>query len=262
MGTYIFYLTNTAGCKDTVKVFVNSKLDAGSDKIICSPKSTISLLSLNGGQTWRYFANGSILPIPTVTGNNVTGISQDGDYLFILEQTGNAYCADTIMVSRKPSPDAGEDQAGLIKGICEPQTTAQLSLPVAGQKWSVASNSLGFGIATIDQTGKASNLTQIGKYLFVLTQGECTDTVMVERKPSPTFDIAALQATCSIGNAKLSISGLDLTNKYDYSGGATYTRIKTFATASNIINATATVTLANPPTDKSYTSIQCQWMLR
>jgi SdrD B-like domain len=181
-GTYVFYLTNTTGCRDTVRVFVNSKLDAGPDKVICSPKTTISLFALNGGQTWRYFANGSTLPAPTVTANNVTGITQNGTYLFILEQAGNAYCADTMAVIRKESPNAGADQVGASGGICESETTAQLTAATTGQTWSVAVNSLGFGMATINQAGKASNLMKIGKYLFVLTQGECTDTVMVERK--------------------------------------------------------------------------------
>ena len=182
VGTYVFNLTNTSGCKASVKVFVNAKLDAGPDKVICSPKSTISLLTLNGGQLWRYYANGSTLPAPTVTSNNVTGINQDGKYLFILEQAGNTYCADTIVVERKPSPNAGTDQVGASGGICESQTTAQLTAAGNGQTWSVASNSVGFGIVTIDAAGKAKNLFKIGKYLFVLTQGECTDTVMVERK--------------------------------------------------------------------------------
>jgi hypothetical protein len=395
-------------------VFVNSKLDAGPDKVICSPTSNISLLSLNGGQSWRYFANGSLLPTPTVTANNVTGMTQDGKYYFILEQSGGAYCADTIIVERKPSPNAGADQVGNSGGICESQTTAKLVAAGSGQTWSQASNSIGFGMAEIDQAGNVTKLFKIGKYLFVLTQGGCRDTVMVERKarssagadmsicepetsatlatastgetwtamannPSsstfgangkvsgltgigvyefvltsangctdttkvtrfarpnagadlvgnngicssvstaklsnaptgttwsigskptgtnpaidaatgaitgltvigtyefilqntttlcadsvkveikaiPTFDLTALQATCTTGaanpDAKLSISGLNLTNKFDYSEGTTYTGTKTFATASDITATTMTVTLANPTADKSYT---------
>ena len=414
VGTYIFYLANTAGCKDTVKVFINSKLDAGQDKVICSPTTTISLLSLNNGQSWRYFANGSTLPVPTVAGNIVTGMNQDGKYYFILEQSGNSYCADTIIVERKPSPNAGADQVGASGGICELQTTAKLIAAGSGQTWSVASNSLGFGTAEIDQSGNVTKLFKIGKYLFVLTQGECKDTVVVERKarssagtdleicepetsailvtastgetwsamvtnPStstfgangkvsgltgigiyefvltsangctdttkvtryarpnagedlignngicslvstaklsnaptgtvwsigskptgtspiidattgaitgltvvgtyefilqntttfcadtvkvevksiPTFELTSLQATCTTGaanaDAKLSISGLDLANKFDYSEGTSYTGTKTFASASDITATTMTVTLANPTTDKSYT---------
>lgn len=258
-GTWIVAVTNIDGCKGigSTNVVINPALIAGADKVICSPISTISLLSLNGGQSWRYFANGSSLPIPTIIGSNVTGISQDGNYLFILEQTGNSYCADTILVTRKASPNAGTDQVGLAGGICESETTAQLQAAGLGQTWSVASNSVDFGVATINATGKVNNLFKIGKYLFVLTQGQCTDTVIIERKASPVFDATMLQATCTTGaanaDAKLSISGLDLTNKYDYSEGSIYIGTKSFATASVINATTVMVTLANPVTDKNYT---------
>ncbi|MDZ7898304.1 MAG: SdrD B-like domain-containing protein [Arcicella sp.] len=199
-GTYIFYLVSTTGCRDTVRVFVNSKLDAGQDKVICSPKTAISLFALNGGQTWRYFANGSTLPAPTVTANNVTNITQNGNYLFILEQAGNTLCADTMMVTRKESPNAGADQVGASGAICESQTTAQLTAAGAGQTWSVAANSLGFGTAEINQAGRASKLLRIGRYFFVLTQGECTDTVVVERqaRSSAGVDVAICEPETSV----------------------------------------------------------------
>ncbi len=82
-------------------------------------------------------------------------------------------------------------------------------------------------------------------------------TNVVINQATPTFEVTSLQATCSTGtanaDAKLNISGLDLTNKYDYTEGTTYTGTKTFATASTITATTITVTLANPTADKSYT---------
>jgi hypothetical protein len=184
-GTYVFYVTNTGGCKDTVNIYRNPKLDAGNDKTICSPKSTAKLLALNTGQTWKYFANGSTLPTPTIDNQgNVAGMTQDGTYLFILEQTADKYCADTIAVIRKPAPIGGSDQIGA-SGICEPQTTAKLQSATTGQTWSVATNSTGFGTVAIDATGTISKMTTNGIYIFVLTQGECTDSVKVERKAKP-----------------------------------------------------------------------------
>jgi hypothetical protein len=56
-GAYAFIVSNTSGCKDTVNVFRNAKLDAGNDKVICSPTATAKLLATSTGQTWRYFAN-------------------------------------------------------------------------------------------------------------------------------------------------------------------------------------------------------------
>ncbi len=332
-GTYAFTITDLGNCKDIVKVFRNEKLDAGDNVIICSPISTAKLLKLNTGQTWKYFANGQTQPTPTIDANgNVAGVTQDGSYLFILEQTGGStYCADTVAVIRKPSPMAGGDQT--VKsggGICEPLKTAKLQAAASGQKWSVASNSVGFGTVAIDANGTITNMETNGIYTFVLTQGECKDSVQVERiakpvagldveicsdiktvklpnapanmtwlsiasnpvgtlinatsgevtglttaieykfilknaggctdtvsvktKAIPTFDVNAVQATCSIGaanpDAQLIISSTDANAKYDYNEGITYTGTKTFATA---IAITIPVTgLINPTTDKSY----------
>ena len=104
-GTYAFTSTNTGGCKDTVKVFRTAKLAAGNDVNICSPSTTAKLMKLATGQTWKYFANGISQPMPSIDANgNVSGITQDGNYLFILGQTGIAFCSDTVAVIRRKSP--------------------------------------------------------------------------------------------------------------------------------------------------------------
>ena len=334
-GTYAFTITDGGGCKDLVKIFRNEKLQAGDDVIICSPTSSAKLLKLNTGQTWKYFANGQTQPTPTIDANgNVSGVTQDGDYLFILEQEGITYCADTVAVKRKPTPMAGADQtvkAG--SGICFPLSTAKLQAANVGAKqvWSVATNSTGFGTVEINQMGNVSKMNTVGIYTFVLTQGECTDSVKVEiiakpeagkdvevcadvktvklptaptdmtwssissnpagtlvnattgevtglttaeeykfilknlggctdtvsikTKAIPTFDVNAVQATCTIGaanpDAKLIVSSTDATAKYDYSEGITYTGTKTFATGTAI--ATPVLGLVNPTVDKNYT---------
>ncbi len=211
-GTYVFIITNVGGCKDVVNIFRNSKLDAGDDVVICSPTSTAKLLKLNTGQTWRYFANGSTLPTPTIDANgNVTGVSQDGNYLFILEQAGTAYCADTVAIIRKPAPMAGGHQT--VKtggGICEPLKTAKLQAAGTNQVWSVATNSLGFGTVTIDATGTITKMETNGIYIFVLTQGECTDSVKVERiaKPNAGLDV---EICADIKTVKLANAPTDMT---------------------------------------------------
>ena len=332
-GTYVFTFTNVGGCKDTVKVFRNEKLDAGNDVVICSPKSTAKLLKLNTGQTWKYFANGSTLPTPTIDVNgNVANITQNGSFLFILEQEGVTYCVDTVAVTRKPSPLAGDDQTVKTgSGICEPLKTAKLQAATIGQTWSVASNSVGFGTVAIDASGTITEMETNGIYTFVLTQGECTDSVKVERiakpmagpdveicsdiktvklptaptdmiwtsistnpagtlinattgavtglttvgeykfilknlggctdtvsvktKVIPTFGVNPIQATCTIGvanpDAKLIVSGTDITATYDYTEGLSYTGTKTFATGTTMI--TPVTGLLNPTTDRNYT---------
>ena len=206
-GSYVFYLTNTNGCKDTVKVFRNEKLDAGNDVVTCSPASTAKLLKLNTGQTWKYFVNGTTQPTPTIdVDGNVSGTTQDGTYLFILEQAGITYCADTVAVIRKPAPNAGGDQTtNTGGGICEPLKTAKLQAAGVNQTWSVASNSTGFGTVAIDATGTITNMEVNGIYNFVLTQGGCTDTIKVERvaKPNAGVDvqICADITTLKLANA-------------------------------------------------------------
>lgn len=280
-GSYVFYLTNTSGCKDTVKVFRNEKLDAGDDVVICSPTSTAKLLKLNTGQTWRYFANGSTLPTPIIDANgNVTGVSQDGSYLFILEQEGTTYCADTVAIIRKPAPNAGGDQT--VKtggGICEPLKTAKLQAAGTYQVWSVATNSVGFGTVTIDATGTITKMETNGIYTFVLTQGECTDSVKVERiaKPNAGLDveICADIKTVKLANAPTDmtwssistnpagtlinastgeVTGLTTVGEYKFIlknlGGCTDTvSVNTKATSAfdvNTIQATCTIGTANP----------------
>ena len=192
-GSYVFYTTNANGCNDTVKVFRNENLNAGKDVVICSPSTKAKLLKLNTGQTWTYFANGSSLPPPIIDANgNVANIAQDGTYLFILEQKGVTTCADTVAVIRKLAPNAGIDQTVLTGGrICEPVASAKLQAAGINQVWSVATNSVGFGTVAIDASGMITKMTTNGIYTFVLSQGECTDTVKVQRvaKPLAGLDI-------------------------------------------------------------------------
>jgi hypothetical protein len=280
-GTYVFYLTNTNGCKDTVKVFRNEKLDAGNDVVICSPTSIAKLLKLNTGQTWKYFANGTSQPTPTIDVNgNVSGVTQDGTYLFILEQEGATYCADTVAVIRKPAPNAGDDQTAKTGGgICEPLKTAKLQAAGANQTWSVATNSVGFGTVAIDAMGTITKMETNGIYTFVLTQGDCTDSVKVERIAKPDagkdVEICADIKTVKLANAPTDmtwtsistnpvgtlingttgeVTGLTTVGEYKFilknlSGCTDTVSIKTKAVPTfdaNTIQATCTIGAANP----------------
>jgi SdrD B-like domain len=283
-GTYAFTITDAGGCKDLVKVFRNEKLDAGNDVIICSPTSTAKLLKTNTGQTWKYFANGQTQPTPTIDVNgNVAGVTQDGSYSFILEQTGGTtYCADTVAVIRKPAPMAGGDQTVASGGgICFPQSTAKLQAAniVLKQAWSVASNSPGFGTVVIDANGNVSKMNSVGIYTFVLTQAECTDSVKVEiiAKPDAGKDveICADIKTVKLPNAPSNmtwssistnpagtlinattgeVTGLTTAGEYKFIlknvGGCTDTvSVKTKAIPTfdaNTVQATCTIGAANP----------------
>jgi SdrD B-like domain len=283
-GTYAFTITDAGGCKDIVKVFRNEKLDAGNDVVICSPTSTAKLLKTNTGQTWKYFANGQTQPTPTIDANgNVEGVTEDGSYLFILEQTGGTtYCADTLAVIRKPAPMAGGDQTVASGGgICFPQSTAKLQAAntTLKQAWAVSSNSPGFGTVVIDANGNVSKMNAVGIYTFVLTQAECTDSVKVEiiAKPiaGPDVEICSDIKTVKLPNAPTNmtwssistnpagtlinvttgeVTGLTTAGEYKFilknAGGCTDTvSVKTKAIPIfdvNAVQATCTIGAANP----------------
>ena len=105
-------------------------------------------------------------------------------------------------------------------------------------------------------TGAVTGLTTVGEYKFILKNlGGCTDTVSVKTKAIPTFGVNPIQATCTIGvanpDAKLIVSGTDITATYDYIEGLSYTGTKTFATGTAI--TTPINGLLNPKADRNYT---------
>ncbi len=72
--------------------------------------------------------------------------------------------------------DAGADSS-----VCAGTTTLQLKEAPSGQNWSAVPENP--ASATIDQTGKITNLPTSGIYRFVLTQAPtCSDTVLVTVK--------------------------------------------------------------------------------
>jgi SdrD B-like domain len=181
-GIYVLYLSN-GDCSDTISIFRNQKLDAGGDQVLCSPKSTTKLLATTTGQTW----SSPTVPVGATVvidaQGNVTGISVDGIYKFVLTQNGNPSCTDTVMVTRAAAPNAGTDQTGN-SGICEAIQIAKLQAATATQTWTVAATG-NPAIATIDQNGNVAKMTVNGVYVFILKQGDCADSVKIERIAKP-----------------------------------------------------------------------------
>lgn len=201
-GIYVFYLTNDAGCKDTLNIYRNAQLDAGNDIIICDPKTTAKLLALNNGQTWKYLADAS-LPTPTINSlGEVSGLTKNGKYLFVLQQQAETLCADTVAIVRAGAPNAGGDQTGR-SAICEPASTAKLQAVSLGQKWVVVANNPAG--ASINNSGEITGMTVNGIYTFLLQQGECIDSVKVERAPKPNggndYTICADSTSYKLPNA-------------------------------------------------------------
>jgi SdrD B-like domain len=180
-GIYVLYLSN-GDCSDTISIFRNQKLDAGGDQVLCSPKSTTKLLATTTGQTWSSPTVPAGATVVIDAQGNVTGMSVDGVYKFVLTQNGNPSCTDTVMVTRAAAPNAGTDQTGN-SGICEAIQIAKLQAATATQTWTVATGNP--ATATIDQNGNVAKMTVNGVYVFILKQGDCADSVKIERKAKP-----------------------------------------------------------------------------
>ncbi|MFN7116869.1 MAG: Ig-like domain-containing protein [Saprospiraceae bacterium] len=100
---------------------------------------------------------------------------------------------DNLDADGDGTPDACDPvctvNAGLDISICPPAKTAQLVAAANGQTWSALAGNP--SAASINNSGQVSGLSNEGTYLFVLTQGSCSDTVAVEYVES------AIDYTCN-----------------------------------------------------------------
>jgi hypothetical protein len=171
-GEYIIYLTNldNSSCKDSLKISVKPKPNAGEDISICSPESSV-ILSPSVGGVWSALASNPVPVIINQSENRISGILQNGVYEFVYTVAG---CSDTVRVERFIKPNAGSDQT-----ICDDLTEIQLKSNDSGGTWTV-SNKNQFS-SQISASGKVSNLNQIGIYEFIYTLNSCSDTVKVTK---------------------------------------------------------------------------------
>jgi choice-of-anchor A domain-containing protein/uncharacterized repeat protein (TIGR01451 family) len=97
--------SNTTGCvaKDTVKITVNPKPNAGQDKVVCTDNTTVTPAAQ--GETWSFLSfNNPNNSNETATANitqqgAVTGLTKAGFYRFVL--TSNKGCTDTIRIQKR-----------------------------------------------------------------------------------------------------------------------------------------------------------------
>lgn len=89
---------------------------------------------------------------------------------------------DNLDADGDGTPDACDPvctvNAGLDIAVCPPANTAQLLAAGGGQSWSAVPGNP--SIATINNSGTVGGLVNEGTYLFVLTEGACTDTVAID----------------------------------------------------------------------------------
>ncbi|MDO8992148.1 MAG: SprB repeat-containing protein, partial [Daejeonella sp.] len=98
-GFYRFHLINSSGCTDTVSVTRDVVSSAGIDVKICSPQSTYKLADSGLGYKWIKLAGNPVdASIDSLTGE-VTGMSADGVYRFILKSDYGG-CTDDVSITR------------------------------------------------------------------------------------------------------------------------------------------------------------------
>ena len=245
-GTYQITIKDANGCySPAVPVIINPQPatptpTVNSPTICAGVSATLTVSNCAGTVTWdNGLAAGTTATISPITGTNYTATC-----------TTASGCKGTVVstVTVNPKPTV------VIIGseFCEGKTGTITASGATTYSWSGAS-------PFVTTASNPAVVSQSGTYTVIGTLNGCTATATttVTVNAIPTFDLTAFEATCTAGsaniNAKLSISGLNLANKFDYSEGISYTGTKTFASASDITAATTTVTLANPTADKSYT---------
>ncbi|WP_165933530.1 Ig-like domain-containing protein [Arundinibacter roseus] len=146
------------------------KPDAGPAQVfVCHPATSVNLPDAAAGEEWISAATNPVsVSIAAQTGV-VSGMNENGVYLFILrDATLGSTCSDTVVVFR---------------GVLElpDQTTCfdTLTLPaVAGATWTAAAGNP----AMITTDGKISGMaTKDFTYSFIISNGNCSDTIVVTR---------------------------------------------------------------------------------
>jgi uncharacterized repeat protein (TIGR01451 family) len=180
-GFYRFSYTGPNGCADTVTIERKDctnppcvRPNAGADLRLCRNTQTADLPDGVDGQTWAVVANNPSNANINANTGAVTGMVQNGTYRFVLTAPGTGTnCSDTVTIIK-----------GVIEyenqSVCAPLTTFQLPAAQTGQTWSaLAGNPTA---ATVNNSGSVANMSTNGLYRFVISDGTCSDTVVIERK--------------------------------------------------------------------------------
>ena len=191
--TYFVRIYNTRqGCfKDTTVLIpfrdcgsVCVQPQAGPDVFVCKPATTTDLPDALSYEEWVVSPkNKATATIDPATGA-VGGLNESGIYAFILrDKTLGSTCADTVFVFR------GVLNLAMNQTSC----TDTLTLPaVVGATYSLVQGNA----ASITPEGKVTGLTTPGTiYKFLISNGQCTDTIQVERlRCTLIYDLALNKA--------------------------------------------------------------------
>ena len=201
--TFTVKVTNTDGCVATATastaIYTAPAATATANSSVCFG-NVINLGVITSGTKFAWsgpnnFTNST--QTPSIL--NAKAIN-DGVYTVVVTNANSCNATSTVRVIVNVQLSGGNDLS-----ICQPLSTAQLTV-ISGATWTVASNSVGFGTVAIDASGIITKMETNGIYTFVLTQGECKDSVNVERiaKPiaGPDVEICSDIKTAKLPNAQ------------------------------------------------------------
>ncbi|MFN8276014.1 MAG: proprotein convertase P-domain-containing protein [Chitinophagales bacterium] len=213
---YILTATDINGCigRDTVRVNVVSKPNAGTDKTISCvtslPGGSVAMTATGTG-TWTALSSNP--GTATITSNaspttTITSFSALGTYGFVW---GSGSCVDTVFVTVTGGINAGSDQT--ISCVTSyPGGTATMAATGTGTWTAMASNP---GTATITaNTSPTTTITTFsvaGTYNFIWTNGSgCKDTVQIAISSKPnagTNQTVSCVGTFPGGTATMAATG-------------------------------------------------------
>ncbi|MBU1820412.1 MAG: DUF11 domain-containing protein, partial [Bacteroidetes bacterium] len=219
------------------------KPEAGPDVTICRPTTSFNLPDATSFQEWTAEPQNPVAATINPTSGVVNGMTESGVYTFILrDKTLGSACSDTVFIFR-----------GVLEIPRQSTCFDTLSLPkVFGATYTTAAGNP----ASVTPSGFASGMTGIGTvYTFLISNGECVDTVRVERLDCQKKYDLALDKSISKKMAMLGDT-LTYTVRVWNEGEATAHGIE----VTDALNAGVQFVSSTPETG-SYSSVSKKWMI-
>ncbi|HEY1062014.1 MAG TPA: SprB repeat-containing protein, partial [Daejeonella sp.] len=249
-GFYRFQLINSSGCADTVSVTRDEVSSAGTDVKICSSQNTYKFPDAGLGYKWIKFAgNPADASIDSLTGE-VTGMSADGIYRFMLKSDYGG-CTDDVSITRS-TLILISNQTNV---NCFGESTGSINLTVTGGT-APYSYSWSSGQTTEDISSLSA-----GSYIVTVTDSTgctATDTILITQ-PLAALTLSSTQANIncfgeSTGAINLTVSGGTAPYSYSWSSGQSTEDISSLTAGSYTVTvtdskgctATETITITQP----------------
>lgn len=174
--------------------------DAGPDRLLCSPVSSVKLPNATGAQSWTALdSNPAGATIDPLTGQ-IAGLGS-GTYGFLLTAGGG--CVDTVFVDRRPPAAAGASSLT----VCSGDGITLAAQPVgtlATYQWSGPN-----GYAASGQTVTIATATaaRTGSYTLTMNESGCESATTVAVTVNAVPQLTVLAGACVSSTNRYTLSG-------------------------------------------------------